>query len=140
MALDLFSNVLQRVTLFKLNIAARIASVCDIAAIDTDKACLCRNRALLSTSLPTDDVLLFDTDCQPRVGVRIFVMLLAAAKIAPAFSVVAVTVISPLGGSVIEVGNNHLLLLLSPTTPLFTAVPAIPGSVALPVENVAYAR
>ena len=76
--------------------------------------------------------MLFNTDCQPRVGVRIFVMLLAAAKIAPAFSAVAVTVISPLGGSVIDVGNNHLLLLLSPTTPLFTAVPAMPVSLPSP--------
>ncbi len=33
LANNLFSNVLQRVTLFKLNIAARIASVCDIAQL-----------------------------------------------------------------------------------------------------------
>ena len=62
--------------------------------------------------------------CQPRTGVEIWVMVLAAAWMAPSTSAVAVTVTTPAGGMTTS-GNVHRVVP-SLTIPLLIAVPTTP--------------
>ena len=114
--------------------AIELSGVC--AGSATEAAWRWRSAASTSTGAPGTAAAALLTDCQPFVGVRIWVSVFAPAATAPSVSHVAVTLMVPEFGIVTLAGRSQRVPrpMLSPTTPPVMVVFACPTIVTTAVE------